>query len=169
MFETNPIDRLDQIDAMRAGVDYKQKITIRNFSMTVRPLTIMETNEIASSVVAELRKLPVEHRNATLEHTLMAKETLKRASTSDVGKGDWQITEPILNAMTVDEVLFMYKQYVMAMDRVNPALEKMSTKEVQELVEDLKKNEPQELDLQLTALSFLQLVSLVQYFLTKGD
>lgn len=169
MFEESVHDRIEQLDAMRMGVEYRLPIEVRGFKMYVRPLTVMESVKIASDVHAELVKLPQDARNRLTEHWILARETLKLASTSDVDKNDPKITDLILSRMTNDEIHFLFKQYVAACDKVNPALELINTEEIEKLVEDIKKNNPEELAYQLTELSFLQLTSLAHFFLTKSD
>lgn len=170
MFENHPHEQIEQINAMRLGVDYRLEIKVRGFKIMVRPLAISETLQIASAVQDELTKLPTNAQNRMTEHFILAKETLKLASTTDVGKNDPRITDLIMMNMTNDEIHFLFKQYVAACDRVNPALEMLQTEQVQALVDDLKKNSSkEELGLQLIEQSFSQLVSLVHYLLTKGD
>lgn len=169
MFEQNPLDRIEQIDAMRLGTDYRLEIKVRGFTMMVRPLAITESLEVAAKVQDELGALPENAQNRMTEHYLIARETLKIASTSDVGKSDFRITDLMMSKMTNDEIHFMFKQYVAACDRVNPALEMMREDEVISLVEEIKKKEALELDSALTELSFSQLASLARHFLIKGD
>lgn len=169
MFESG-FDKIDQIDAMRMGVNYRLPLKIRGFQMTVRPLAIQETLQVAATVQDELSKLPSNAQNRLSEHFILAKETLKLASTSDVGKADPRITDLILTQMTNDELHYLFKQYVAACDKVNPALEMLTPPDVQTLVDELKKNKDEtELALALTELSFSDLASLAHYFLTKGD
>lgn len=164
MFEKNPASQIPQIDAMRLGVDYRLELKLREFSVPVRPITISETLEIASRVGAHMARLPEASRNRVTEHVLLAKETLKVASTSDVGKQDMQLTDIILDKMTPDELTFAYKQYVSATDKVNPALEQLSKEEIEDIYELVKKNQSQ-----LIECSFLQLVNLARYLLTQSD
>lgn len=170
MFESNPLDRIEQIDAMRMGVDYRLEIKVRGFTMMVRPLAISETLQVAATVQDELSKLPESARNRMSEHFILAKETLKIASTSDVGKNDPRITDLMMTHMTNDELHFLFKQYVAATDKVNPAMETLTPEEVEAIVEELKKNSSDaDLVSALTELSFSQLVSLARFYLTKGD
>lgn len=169
MFESG-FEKIDQIDAMRMGVNYRLPLKIRGFQMTVRPLAIQETLQVAATVQDELSKLPSNAQNRLSEHFILAKETLKLASTSDVGRNDPRITDLILTQMTNDELHYLFKQYVAACDRVNPALEMLTPSDIQTLVDDLKKNKDKtDLELALIELSFSDLVSLAHYFLTKGD
>lgn len=165
----NEIDRIEQIDAMRLGTDYRFKVKIRGFEMWIRPLSISETIEVTSKTQEKLSMLPAQSRNVLTEHTILAKETLKLASTSDVGLGDIKITDLILDRMTNDEVHYLFKQYVAATDRCNPALELLQPEELTSLVNEVKKNKGEELVSALTELSLSQLVSLAQHYVTQGD
>ena len=133
-----PNHDIPQLDAMRLGTDYRQSINVRGFTLQVRPLAISESLDVASTVVTELNKLPEAARNQMTEHFLVAKETLKKASTSAPGMTDLQITDHMLMAMTNDEVHFLFKQYVVSCDKVNPALEVMSEADLKALVDELK-------------------------------
>lgn len=167
----NP-NKVSQIDAMRMGVNYSQTISCRNFSVSVRPLSMSETLKVYDAVAMEFAKMPATAKNSVKEHTLIARETLKAASTSAIGVFDPKITDPMLDAMTQDEVGFLYKQYVHAMDKCNPSLELMEPKDLEALVEELKKKTGADLAWELTQLSLVQLASLARYYLTsnqKGD
>lgn len=164
-------DSVEQIDAMRAGVDYRFPIRIRQFAFEVRPLSILETVQVAQKVAESIRAAPESARNRLTEHTFLAKETLIVASTPDVGVNKPQITDYILDRMTNDELQFAYNQYVGVIDRANPQLELMSSEDLDALIADLKKN-PEEgsaLVFRLTELSLSQLMSIAHFFLTKGD
>lgn len=162
---------IEQIDAMRLGVDYSFVIKIRAFQLRVRPLSISENVQIAGEVAERLTDIPESLRNTLTQHTILAKETIKVASTSDVGANDPRITDYILDRMTADEVHSLFKQYVAACDRVNPSLERMKPEDLDNLIAALKKNarDQEALDSQLIELSHLQLHSLVASLLPKGD
>lgn len=165
----NELDRIEQLDAMRIGTDYRVLVKIRGFEMYVRPLSISETIQVTATAQEKLSMLPVQARNVLTEHTILAKETLKLASTSDVGRDDIRITDLILDRMTNDEVHFLFKQYIAATDKANPALELMKADELTSLVNEVKKNKGEELVSALTGLSLLQLVSLAHHYVTQGD
>lgn len=163
MFESNPADRIPQIDAMRFGVDLRLDVTLRNFSLTVRPLSIMEQMQVAAKVVDKFKMLPPSAQNNLSETMITAKETLIVASTSDVGKEDPKISDYILDRMMPSEVSFLWKQYMAACDKVNPVIEKMPADQLEQLISALKKN-----TLELTELSFQELVNICQH-LIKGE
>lgn len=165
----NELDRIEQIDAMRLGTDYRFLVKIRGFEMYVRPLSISETIQVTANTQEKLSLLPPQSRNVLTEHTILAKETLKLASTSDVGRDDIKITDLILDRMTNDEIHYLFKQYIAATDRCNPALELLKPEELTNLVSEVKKNKGEELASALTELSLSQLVSLAHHYVTQGD
>lgn len=160
MFEDQVGERIPQIDAMREGIDYHLEISLRGFAMTVRPLTIMETMQIASIVQEKLSGVPEHARNRLTENIILAKETLKISSTSDVGKNDYRLTDLMMDKMTPDELQSLFKQYVFACDRVNPILEKMPREQIDQLVAEVKKNPSAVTELSITELvnCFLSLI-----------
>jgi hypothetical protein len=170
------VDRLDQLEAMRMGTEYRFPIQIREFRLAARPLTMSETLQIAAEVQEIMSKLPQNAKNALTEHTLLAKETIKLASTSDYGANDPKITDYILDRMTPDEITHLFKQYVTGCDKVNPNLELIPADEIRGLVESIKRpyeekktaEASQEVGLQLIELSFSQLVSVCRLLITEG-
>lgn len=157
------IDNIPQIDAMRMGVDYKFKVRLRGFEIFLRPLTSSENVQITSNVLKHMEGLPASARNPHTEADAHARETIKLASTTDVGKYDPQVTDPMLDRMTSDEIRFLLKEYVAVCDKVNPCLEKMKEEELKALVEDLKKNPSH-----LTELSFWETENVCRA-LIQGD
>lgn len=156
-------DAIPQIDAMRMGVDYRFTIKLRGFAVSVRPLTSKETVEITSKIVSYMEGLLAAARNSHTEADTHARETLKAASTSEPGAFDPQITDPMLDKMTSDELRFLLREYVAVCDRVNPCLEKMPTEDLRALVEEVKKSPSL-----LTELSLWQMENVCRT-LIQGD
>lgn len=164
-------DLSDELLAMRAGIDYRIPVKIRGFKIMLRPLSMLETQQVAATVKEKMEEAPESWRNSLTESAIRAKETIKLASTSKPGAGDFKIHDVTLDEMTADEALFLYKQYLAVCDKANPALERMPSKDLQALVEAIrapfavdpsKKNDPvaqEELVSALTELSFTQLVN----------
>lgn len=157
-------DGYEILDAMRAGIEYRQPIRVRKWTVQLRPLSILETNEIAQEVQDELEEMKPNQRTRMAEHTLLAKKTLVRASTPDPERNSPTITELVLDKFTNDEIHYVYKQYSAIEDKVNPALEELSKESLELLVERVKKS-PSE----LIELSFLELVNLSRHLLTRND
>lgn len=169
MLESSPMNKIDRADAMRMGTSYKTEIPLGDGrSITVRPLTIMETMQAAANVVEKMKSMPESWKTRMTEHMYTAREMLKYASTSDVGKNDSSVNDEMLNTMTPDQLQFVYRQFVAVLDKVNPCLEMMKPEELEQLVLELKKNSPEELVSPLTELTFLQAINLVRYFLTRS-
>lgn len=154
--------RDEQIAAMRQGVAHKFPIKVGGFSVNLRPLTIDEQLEVAADVTEAMAKIPAKANNRLTEETFMAKLTLEKASTSSPQKNDPKLTSAVIGQMYADELHFLFKQYALICEKVNPMLEEMSVDAINELVEHLKKN-----DLQVTELSSLQLINLVRYLVTQ--
>lgn len=161
-------DKLPELELARHGVDYAAQITCRNLRVLVRPLSISELQKITATVINRLEMLDEKERNPLAENLLVAKETLRVASTSDVDKTDEKLTEYILDRMTPSEVQHLLKQYHAMCDRVNPSLDLLTPEELQKLVDALKKSPPEELAYQLTTLSFSDLVSIAHSLLTPA-
>lgn len=161
-------DRIDQIDAMRMGVEYRFRIVCRGFSMLARPLSIGESVDVGTKVSERLAQMSEFEKNRLNEHSLLAYETLILASTSDFGTNDPKISEYILRRITPDELNFLFKQYVAECEKVNPCLELMKGDEIRDLVDSLKKNPPEDLASRLTGLSFIQVLSLCHSLLLPG-
>lgn len=157
-------DGLEALDAMRMGVEYKLQITIRSFSLMVRPITIGETLQVAQEVVEAMNRIPESARTRVVEHVLLAKYTLIKASTTEPGSNDPRITDLLLDHFTPDEITLLFKQYVSACDKVNPSLEIIETEKLLEMVEALKKSPSEVIE-----RSFLDLVNIVRFLLTKSD
>lgn len=152
-------DADSQIEAMRAGTDFKFTVSLRNFSMKCRPLTLSETVSVTTQVRAELMKLPIENRDAFNENVMKAKATLEIASTSGPSRYDPQLSQAIMDKMYPDEIDHLYKQYIQVVERANPSLERMDRKELDSIVDVLKKSPEKELDALLMQLPFLHLVN----------
>jgi hypothetical protein len=160
--------RIPEIEAMRMGVNYSFSVRLRDFTCEVRPLANSEITKAYAAVSDALQDVPPHRRNKVTEDTMLAREFLKLAS-GQFGASHGKITDLVLNNMTNDEIMFVYKEWMAVCDRVNPILEKLPIAKIKELVEEVKKNPPSDLDSQLTELSFGHLVSLAHYLLTKSD
>lgn len=160
----SPADSIPQLEEMRLGVAYRFEARVRGFAVMLRPLSMSETIEVAAEVAGDLESFPAHARNRVTEHSLFCKKTLVKASTSAPDARDPRLTEYILDRMTSDEVLFLFKQYTLGTDRVNPALETMPEETLRAMIEDLKKNPSA-----LIERSTLELVNVARFLLTSGD
>lgn len=168
---SKPLDSIAELDAMRMGVDYRFQVRIRSYSVSLRPLSIIETIQVTERVAELIDSKPERARTRIMEHTLLAKETLKQASTLDVdSKEHPKLTDYILDRMTADELDAMFKEYVAICDRVNPVLEEIEPLRLNMIVEDLRKKKGDRLDSVLIELSRWELVNICRSLLgPKSD
>jgi hypothetical protein len=160
------LNNIDPIAAMRMGVSYSHSISVRNFSCKMRPLSIQETIDVTNAVIDEMATMEEVKKTRLEEHTLIAIHTLVRASmpNPDSGFESAKLQAITLRKMTNDEVHALYNEYVAVTDKVNPSLDEMTTEEIKELVEAVKKNHSA-----VTGYSFWQLAKAVKYFVTKEE
>jgi hypothetical protein len=152
--------RIEILEAMRQGTDYRFEVLIRGQSFRLRPLCNAETIQVADSVQEIMMNLKPHQRHALTEHTLVARKTLEMASTPGYGTNNPTLTDYVLERFTNDELHMLYQEYASGCDKVNPKLEEIPEAQVNALVEEVKKNsEPAALGLALIELSSLQLVN----------
>lgn len=161
MYESQDLSPI--LNAMRMGIDYRHTVTCRGFTVSVRPLSIHEMTIVASRVIEAMKSAPETARHALNENLILAKETLKLASTTEYGSNDPKLTDYEMDRWTSDELQYIYRQYFQGCDKVNPVLEKISVEDLKILVDQIKKK-----DLQLIELSLLQLINVCQ-FLIQGE
>lgn len=166
MMHTGDMD--NDIQAMRMGVDYTFPVRLRSFQVALRPLANSEMIKCYQDVSIYMASLPAAARSKIAEDNALAREFLKAAS-SPFGQYAPRITDAMMDQMTTDEVMFLYREWMSICEKVNPALEKMPADQLKSIVDILKKNPVTDLDSQLTELSFYQLRSLVTFLLTSGD
>lgn len=158
-------DKLE-MEILRLGVDHSFPVKIGSIQISMRPLSSMEMVSCYGQVEQHLSTLPQSQRTDIARHTYMAREFLKKAS-SPFDQYIPQVTDSHLDKMTNGQIMALYKEWQAITDKVNPDIEKLSEDQLKEIVDDVKKNRPDDLDLQLTELSFGQLKSLVVYLLTN--
>lgn len=162
------METLPQIDQMRMGVDYSFPVKLRNFQCVMRPLSNAETVKCYSAVGEHMSKIPKSHQTKLTEDNFLAREFIKTASSP---YGEWapQISDPMMDQMSNDEIMFIYKEWMAICERCNPSMETISTDAMRVLVDHVKKNAPADLMLQLTELSTLELRNLAHFLLTNRD
>lgn len=143
------------LELMRFGVEYKFKVRLNKFEIIFRPLSELEVTQIADETRDFILSQPEAHRTDLKYSAVYANKTLQQASTSAPGKTDYQITEAVLVRCTPDEIMFLFNEYNKCVDKVNPSLEKMDVKELEDLVASAKKKA-----LVMTELSFWQMENL---------
>lgn len=160
MFQGKSDVGLPQLDAMRQGTSYRIKVVVRQFSVFLRPLTMDETTKVVSEVASHLSSIPQERRTPIYENGILAKYTLKLASTSDEETEDPQLGDLLLGKLTPDELQSIWKQYQKGLELCDPDLNELSPDKIKDLVDDLKKNPSI-----MTELSFWELENVCRHFL----
>lgn len=164
------LDTIPQLTAMRLGVEMQFTVKLRGFSIKLRPLSINEIVEVVHKTNQRLEALPKTAKTQLTEHVIFGQETLSRASTPSIEDQRAILNEGILGKLTEAELSLLLKEYNAGCDLVNPVLERMTQKQLQELL-DLVKKSPvaektqEEVRSQLTELSFWELVSLSEALL----
>lgn len=156
-------DEYPQLAQMRMGSDYKFTIKLKQFSVVLRPLSMDEFVNVTMETAEYLESLPPVARNRLSENTILAKKILVLASTSEPDMGDFKLTESLLGRMTNDEVSYLYNEYCVICDKVNPKLEELPIEEVDRLVDMVKKSPSQAIE-----LSFLELVNVCRKLTQNG-
>lgn len=152
----------EALEKMRQGIDFGGKITIRGFTVHLRPLSISEQNKVTEEAIEELENGPAGKRTSQNEASILAAKTLMLASTSDIDQTDYKITEKVIGRMTPAELEYFHKQYLDVCEAANPAIEKLSDEELDALVEAVKKNPSA-----LQQLSRPQLCQMAAFLLPK--
>lgn len=158
----------DVLSAMRSGVAFRFPVRIRDFSMHLRPLSMQETLEVHQFVAEEMSRMPASARTKVMEHSLLAKQTIIVASTSQPGSEDPKMTHLEMKHWLPDEIHAVYKEYSAIVEKVNPSPDDIDPEQMEGLIELVKKSPREELDYHLTALSFWQLKAII-FSLTKPE
>ena len=157
-------DGLDILRAMRMGVSYYFTITLRAFTIRMRPLSQSEFLKVTADVQTTMRSSPKDYQNRIAEELETAKRMLIEASTSDIGANDPKITDDVLNRFTLHEILALFKQYNSKVDELDPAVESLTDEQVKTYVDSLKKNL-----VSLNELSIAQLKAIITFLLIQED
>lgn len=125
----------DILAKMRAGIKETYEIRMREMRIPVRVLTIDEVNDIRREA---LKLTMVSNGDETDKNVQIQRMTLKLATTLKPGTGPL-LSDKLLKMLSVDEINYLYEEFVNVMDRVNPTLETISPEQFKELVDALKK------------------------------
>jgi hypothetical protein len=126
----------DLLAKMREGIKEVHEIRMRSAVFPVRVLSVDEVNAIRREAIRVTATTGGDETDSAL---CVQKATLKLASTLNLG-GVPSVTDKMLSMMNLDEVLYLYNEYIRVMDSVNPNLDFIPPEKFKELVEALKKN-----------------------------
>lgn len=138
----------DLLAKMRAGTKELHEIRLRDLVIPVRVLSIDETNAIRRQAIQDAT---MKSGDEVDKNVAIQKSTLKLASTMTKGGGP-MLSDKLLNMMSVDELGFLYEEYIKVMDDVNPSIDRMTEDQFKVLVEAVKKNHLSARDLSLSQL-----------------
>lgn len=133
---------------LRAGTSEVYEISCRELVVPVRVLSVDEFNAIRRDAMAHKAKMMGDDVDMNLH---IEKVTLKMASTVSKGAGPL-LTDAFLKELSIDEINYLYNEYVRVMDIVNPSVEQVTPDQFNGLVEALKKNTITSSDLSLRQL-----------------
>jgi hypothetical protein len=126
----------DMIARFRAGIQETYEIRLRKIPIMVRVLSIDEINGIRRQ--AKQTAALIKGGDETDANVEIQKTTLTLASTI---KGIPLLTDKVLGMFSLDEVQYLYNEYIKVMDEVNPNLDSMTNEQFRSLVDALKKSE----------------------------
>jgi hypothetical protein len=126
----------DLLARMRAGTKEVHEIRMRDQIFPVRVLALDEVTSVRREALAQSAKL---RGDDTDKNVWTQKLTLKLAST--IGKdGVPLLGDKLLSMLSLDEVQYLYSEYIRVADAVNPSLELISPERFRAIVDALKKN-----------------------------
>lgn len=120
---------------LRAGVKATHEIKCRELVVPVRVLSIDEFNEVRRHSIAHAT---AKNGDETDKNLQAQKLTLKLASS--LTEGVPLLGDKLLSKLSLDEINFLYEEYLAVMDSVNPSLASISDEEFRAIVDALKKN-----------------------------
>jgi len=138
----------DMLAKMRAGTKEVYEIRMREMIIPVRVLSIDEVNAIRREAIMETTK---KQGDETDKNLLVQKLSLKLASTL-VKNSAPILSDKLLSLLTMDEVNYLYEEYIRVMDAVNPSLQAIEPEQFKLLVDALKKSHLSSKDLSLLQL-----------------
>lgn len=128
------------LQAMRRGVDFNMKVKIRELTIELRPLSIFEQQEIEGLVLKRVSNIPESRRTVLLLDYWHKMMTILYASQTKILNSEPTISISDLKVMTKGEIDFIYDQYLIHVDKVNPHPDLLTDKDLEEWVEAIKKN-----------------------------
>lgn len=124
------------LDKLRAGTRQTHEVNFRALTVNLRVLSNDEVMSIKMQAVNEAKRLGWDALEGVA--VLMQRYTLKLASTGPDKVP--VLNDKFLSALSTDEMIGLYQEYIRIMDSVNPNIETIPNDEFRALVEALKKN-----------------------------
>lgn len=132
----------DMLAKLRQGSLPTYPLRIRALEMPVRVVT--NTEQIEMRGVVQRKALEKTKVGQVVDSLWVDVATMKLmlmyASTIPAASGVPMLSEKLLDELSSDELTYIYNEYMVIMDKVNPGLEQLTPEEFQILVDGVKKN-----------------------------
>jgi hypothetical protein len=155
-----------EMESLRQGIDFRFPVDFKGKKIKLRPLSIMEEDQIARDILGLMNDLPAHERNSMSETIRLTQMKLEIASTSDVGVYDPSLPQAELKRLTPPQIDKIFKEWLAGCEKANPAPEKVTAEQLEIFVEALKKS-TENTGKVLTELSFFQLVDICQFLVNR--
>lgn len=143
-----PMSAEELLAKMRQGKKDIHEIRMGNM---VIPVRVLSCDEVATIRREAIRKTAMSQGDETDKNLQIQKLTLTLASTVSRGQAPF-LGDKIMGLMTLDELTFLYDEYIRVMETVNPAVEHIQPDIFRGIVDALKKNAASPKDLSLLQL-----------------
>lgn len=145
---TPPMSAEELLAKMRQGKKELYDVRMGNLTFPVRVLTCDEVVAVRREAISTTAKSGGDETDKNIH---IQKATLKLASTPSRGSAPF-LGDKLMSLMTLDEISFLYDEYIRIMETVNPAVEFIEPAVFRGIVEALKKNTASPKDLSLLQL-----------------
>jgi hypothetical protein len=130
------LEQSEVLRRLRVGVKEVYEIDLRGMKIPVRVLSNSEFMEIRGYAKKNVATRGGDKLDEDVETERL---TLQYASTVPKGSAPL-LGEKVLRDLAVDELNYLYNEYMTVLDRVNPSLESIQPEEFRLIVDALKKN-----------------------------
>ncbi len=143
-----PMSAEEIVAKMRAGKKEVHEIKMGPLSIPVR---VLSCDEVAAVRREAIKFATIMGGDDTDKNLAIQKSTLKLASTLTKG-GAPMLSDKVLALLSLDEMSYLYEEFIKVMDTVNPALEHITPEIFRMIVDALKKNTASARDLSMLQL-----------------
>lgn len=154
-----PLSSEELLVKLRQGKKTSEEIRMGGLTIPIRVLSCDEINSIRREANRIKASIQGDDTDRNLE---IQKNTLKLAS--NVSGGIPFLGDKLLSMMTLDEITYLYDEFIRFMDSVNPSLDQITPEIFRSLIDALKKKiiSPRELSLVHLRAICIAYVDLIQ-------
>lgn len=138
----------DLLAKMREGTKAQHDVQMRGITIPLRVLSNDEHNNVRREAI----RLTVAAGGDETDRNLRTQHMVLKLASTSAPNGAPLLGDRLLSLLSVDEVNYIYEEYIRVMDSVNPSLETIDPEVFRALVEALKKNTLSSKDLSLRQL-----------------